>query len=260
MTDLDKLLTLMARLREPGGCPWDREQTRETLKPMLVEESYEVLHALDAEDPRELREELGDLLLQIVFHARIAEENGEFDMQGVIDGIYDKIVHRHPHVFGDVKVSGSDEVLVNWDRIKKEEKAKKGKKRASILDGIPPKMPALHEAHQIGVRAARAGFDWEDAGGVIRKIREELDELERSLTAENPAAVKEEIGDLLFAVVNLCRFLSVDPETALKTTNQKFRQRFGFVEQKVRDAGKTVEGCDLDELERYWQESKQWPN
>ncbi|MBP7868222.1 MAG: nucleoside triphosphate pyrophosphohydrolase [Acidobacteria bacterium] len=250
----------MARLREPGGCPWDREQTRETLKPMLVEESYEVLHALDASDSRELREELGDLLLQIVFHARIAEENGEFDMQGVIDGIHDKIIHRHPHVFGDVKVSGSDEVLVNWDRIKKEEKARKGSKRASILDGIPPKMPALHEAHQIGARAARAGFDWEDAGGVIRKIREELDELERSLSAENPAAVREEIGDLLFAVVNLCRFLSLDPETALKTTNQKFRQRFGFVEKKVREAGKTVEDCDLDELERYWQESKQWPN
>ena len=260
MTDIDKLLDVMARLREPGGCPWDREQTRETLKPMLVEECYEVLHALDSADPRELCEELGDLLLQIVFHARIAQENGEFAMQDVIDAIHRKILRRHPHVFGDVVVADSREVLANWDAIKKEEKAEKGRERESILDGIPPSMPALHEAHQMGLRAARAGYDWDDVGGVLDKIREELGEVEVAIQKGTLEGVKEEVGDLFFAVVNLSRFAQVDPETALKASNLKFRERFRFVEHKVRESGKAMADCDLAELESYWQESKRCRN
>jgi tetrapyrrole methylase family protein/MazG family protein len=257
-TDIERLVQVMRRLRAPGGCPWDREQTRESLKPMLVEEAYEVLTALDDDDPQELKEELGDLLLQIVFHAQIGEERGEFRMQDVIDAIHDKIIRRHPHVFGEVQVNSSREVLANWDAIKVQEHARKNKVRESLLDGISPALPALYEAHQMGVRAARAGFDWEDVGGVLAKIREELAELEAHLGGGDPAAVKEEVGDILFAVVNLCRFLTVDPETSLKKTNQKFRKRFQYIEGRLKQQGKAFSDCNMDELERYWQESKQW--
>jgi tetrapyrrole methylase family protein/MazG family protein len=257
-TDIERLVRVMRRLRAPDGCPWDLEQTRESLKPMLVEEAYEVLTALDEDDPRELKEELGDLLLQIVFHAQIAEERGEFRMQDVIDAIHDKIVRRHPHIFGDVQVNSSREVLANWDAIKAEEHARKNKPRESLLDGISPSLPALYEAHQLGVRASRTGFDWEDVGGVLAKIREELAELEARLPGRDPAAIREEAGDILFAVVNLCRFLTVDPETALKRTNAKFRRRFRFIEERLKQDGKRFADCTLDELEQYWQESKPW--
>ncbi|MBN2433252.1 MAG: nucleoside triphosphate pyrophosphohydrolase [Acidobacteria bacterium] len=250
----------MEQLRAPGGCPWDREQTHESLKPHLIEEAYEVLHALDADDDEELREELGDLLLQIVFHAQLAREEGRFDMQGVIDSIHAKIVRRHPHVFGDVKVRDSREVLDNWDRIKQEERREKRKTRDSLLDGLPPGLPALYEAYQMGVRAARAGFDWNEARQVLPKIREELDELEAILAGPDRAAIRAEAGDILFAVVNLCRKLSIDPETTLKNTNQKFKRRFHYIEKKLEASGRNIQECPIEDLEIIWQESKQWEN
>lgn len=260
MTDIDKLLHVMARLRAPGGCPWDREQTAESLKPMLIEEAYEVLHALDGDDPADLRDELGDLLLQIVFHAQIAQEQGRFDMQGVIDAIQAKIIRRHPHVFGDVRVDSAAEVLQNWDRIKTRELADKNQTRDSLLAGISPGLPALYEAYQLGVRAARAGFDWEDAHGVLAKIREELVELEAGLAAGDAEVLKAELGDIFFAVVNLCRFLNLDPETSLKKTNRKFIERFRYIERRLGESGRNIRDCSLAELEEIWQEAKQWAN
>lgn len=246
----------MARLRSPGGCPWDREQTPESLKPMLVEEAFEALQALDSGDPEDLREELGDLLLQIVFHARIAEEKGDFDMQGVIDAICDKLVNRHPHVFGGAVVRDSREVLENWNRIKSAEKSHKKRDGESLLDCVAPSTPALYEAYQLGARAARAGFDWKVPGDVLEKIREEAEELILEIDAMADDAIKDEAGDLLFAVVNLCRKLQIDPETSLKRTNRKFRDRFRHIESRVRETGRGVDECGLDELEAYWQESK----
>jgi len=260
LTDIDKLLAVMKKLRAPGGCPWDREQTHETLKPNLIEETYEVLHALDEDDPTELRDELGDLLLQIVFHAQLAKEKNRFDMQDVIDAICHKIIRRHPHVFGDIRVDSTKEVLDNWDRIKEMELTGKNKQRASALDGLPPGLPALYEAYQLGVRAARTGFDWTDVSGVLDKIREELSELEDQLPSRETASIKEETGDILFAVVNLCRFLKIDPETSLKQTNLKFKKRFKFMESQLKADGKTFQDCILSELEKYWQESKKWEN
>lgn len=260
MTDIDKLLDIMARLRAPGGCPWDREQTPESLKPMLVEEAFEVLHAIDSHDSSELKEELGDLLLQVVFHSQIARENQQFAMQDVIDAICEKITRRHPHVFGDVKADTSEEVLKNWNRIKAEEHAAKKKVRKSALDGITPGLPALYEAFQLGVRASRTGFDWPNVHGVLEKIREEIGELEANLDGRDPAAIKDEIGDILFSVVNLCRFLNIDPETSLKQTNVKFTRRFQHVENRLSQLDKSFRDCPLEELEQYWQESKQWEN
>jgi len=260
LTDIDKLLVVMEQLRAPGGCPWDREQTHESLKPHLIEEAYEVLHALDAEDDEELREELGDLLLQIVFHAQLAREQDRFDMQGVIDSIHRKIVRRHPHVFGDVTVRDSQEVLDNWDRIKQVERSEKRKSRASLLDGLPPGLPALYEAYLMGVRAARAGFDWDEARAVLAKIREELDELDEIIAGTDTGAIRAEVGDVLFAVVNLCRKLSIDPETTLKNTNQKFKRRFQYIEKQVAESGRKIQDCPIEDLEKIWQESKQWEN
>lgn len=255
ITEIDKLVEVMRRLRAPGGCPWDREQTRETLKPMLIEEAYEVLQALDEEDPEELREELGDLLLQIVFHAQIGEERGEFDLQGVIDGIQAKIIRRHPHVFGDVAVADSREVLVNWDRIKREEHAGKNKPRESVLDGISPGLPALYEAYQLGVRAARSGLEWDKAEDILHRLRAELADLENRVPGGEIDAIKDEIGDLLFTIVHLCRFLRLDPETSLKRTNQKFRERFQHVEGRVRQQERSLQDVSRAELEKLWRET-----
>lgn len=260
MTDIDKLLQIMAKLRAPDGCPWDREQTSESLKPMLVEEAFEVLHAIDSGDPAEIRDELGDLLLQVVFHSQLASEQGQFAMQDVIDSICTKIIRRHPHVFGEVKADTSGEVLKNWDRIKKEELLEKKKERKSLLDGIAPGLPALYEAYQLGVKAARAGFDWETVHGILAKTQEELVELEAQLDPANENRIKEEIGDILFAAVNLCRFLNVDPETSLKQANRKFTRRFQYMESCLSKEDKHFRDCSLEELERYWQESKQWVN
>lgn len=262
MTDIDKLLAVMARLRGPDGCPWDKEQTPESLKPSLVEETYEVLEALDSENPSDLCEELGDLLLQIVFHAQIAQERGDFSMQDVIDSIHAKLLHRHPHVFGDAVVTGTSEVLANWERIKAKEHEKKDKVRHSILDGIPRGIPALNEALKLGSKASRVGFDWKESAGIVAKIREEVDELEAMLDQghDHTDEIKEEVGDVLFSVVNLCRFLNVDPETSLKLTNHKFKRRFQYIEQRLKDREMSVQDCSLEELENLWQEAKTWAN
>ncbi len=254
-TDIDKLVAIVRRLRAPGGCPWDREQTRESLKPMLVEETYEVLGALDDNDPAELRDELGDLLLQVVFHAQIADERDEFRMQDVIDAIHDKIVRRHPHVFGGVRAETSEEVLANWDKIKSEEQADKNKPRESLLDGISPALPALHEAYQMGVRASRAGIDWNGADTVTGAARTALDALECRLPAGDPAALKAAAGEILFAVVNLCRHLGIDPETGLKRTNLTFRDRFRALELRLKASGRTPQDCPPDELAGLWRET-----
>ena len=258
LADINPLLAVMARLREPGGCPWDREQTHESLKPMLVEEAYEVLAAIDAGDDRALCDELGDLLLQVVFHARLAEEAGRFGMAEVIEAIRAKIVRRHPHVFGQARADSSAEVLTQWNRIKEEERAARGQSSQSVLDGLAPGLPPLSEAWQLGQRAAREGFDWPEPAGVVDKLREEIVELEEAVRRErpDPEAIRDEMGDILFSVVNLCRHLGVDPESAVRRANGRFRHRFQQIERRLEAEGRKPRDCGLDELERHWQEAK----
>src|SRR5947207_4680966 len=264
------LVELMDRLRSPGGCPWDREQTYATLAPMLLEEAYEAFDALEEARlgrPDDLREELGDLLFQITFFARVAKEKGEFTIDDVIDQVHQKMVRRHPHVFGDTTAGDSAEVLRNWEAIKAEEKRASGKgtnAKASILDGVSTKAPALMEAHQISTKVARVGFDWKNVEEIFGKMHEELDELRGAITAhaesndeEDHASVREEIGDLLFVITNIARRLNVEPEAALKLSNRKFRKRFKFIEQKLREQNRKFEDTTIDELEMLWQEAKQ---
>lgn len=249
----ERLLELMARLRAPGGCPWDREQTFETIKPYTLEETYEVLDAIDRQDWPALAEELGDFLLQAVFYAEIAREKGLFDVSDALDHINAKLVRRHPHVFGNGSARTADEVKQRWDEIKKDEKAKP----QGLLDGVPRAQPALAEAAQISSKAAGAGFDWEKLEDVLDKVREELDELKQ---AANAAEREDELGDLLFTIVNVARFLKVDPEQALRRTNRKFRERFGYVESELAKRGRTVRESaaaeGIRELEALWQEAK----
>jgi tetrapyrrole methylase family protein/MazG family protein len=239
----------VARLRAPGGCPWDREQTHETLRSSLLEEAYEVAAAIDSGDVAALQEELGDLLLQVLIHAQIATEEGEFQAASVVSGIDSKLKHRHPHVFGDLKVSGSEEVLRNWERSKREEKGE----RASVLDGVPVALPALQQADAYSRRAARVGFDWSDPAGVAEKVQEELKELERAQTAEER---EQELGDLLFAIVNWGRWLNVDAESALREANARFAGRFRRLERKCREGGREPTQLSIEELEALWQEAK----
>ncbi|MCA1618966.1 MAG: nucleoside triphosphate pyrophosphohydrolase [Acidobacteria bacterium] len=269
------LVALMARLRSPEGCPWDREQTYATLAPMLVEEAYEAFEAV--EDAREGRpaglcEELGDLLFQIVFYAQVASERGEFTIEDVTGRIHSKMVRRHPHVFGDVVVRDGEELLRNWEALKAEEKRAAGggeaEPDASLLDGVSSKAPALMEAHQLATKAARVGFDWRDVDEIFDKLREETEEL-RAAIRERAAAgggggagaehqrVREELGDLLFAVTNIARHLQVEPESALKLTNRKFRRRFRHIERGLRERGRELGSATLDEMEELWQEAKQ---
>jgi tetrapyrrole methylase family protein/MazG family protein len=244
-----RLVEIMERLRAPGGCPWDREQNFDTIKPYLLEETYEVLDSIDARDWEGLAEELGDLLLQSVFFAQMAAEEGRFDIADSLHAINSKLVRRHPHVFGDGDAKTVDEVLRKWDEIKATEKARpKG-----LLQGVPRSFPALVEAQQISSRAAGAGFDWRNIEEVFDKLREELAELD---AAKTPAAVEDEIGDLLFTVVNIARFLKVDPEQALRKTNAKFRRRFRHVEEGLEAQGKSPREATLDEMEALWQEAK----
>ena len=243
------LQNTVARLRAPGGCPWDREQTHASLRRSLLEETYEVAAAIDEGDASGLQEELGDLLLQVVLHAQIATEEGEFKMWQVIAGIDRKLKHRHPHVWGDVAVRGADEVVERWETLKR---AEKGEDR-SVLDGVPAALPALVQADVYGRRAARVGFDWPEAGGVVDKIREEIAEL---VAAATPAEQEAELGDLLFAVVNWARWLGVDPETALRTTNARFARRFRAVESAARQRGWDMGQRTIDELEALWQHAK----
>jgi len=265
------LIELMDQLREPGGCPWDREQTYTTLAPFLLEEAYEAFEALEEARegrPDSLREELGDLLFQIVFQARVAKERSEFTIDDVIDGLHTKMVRRHPHVFGSVQADNSKEVLKNWEAIKAEEKRvtkKAGSEPAhsSILAGVSTKTPALMEAHQISNKVARVGFDWTNIDEIFQKLQEEVDELrvaieqhKQSRDEADHARMREEIGDMLFVVTNIARHLSVEPEAALKLANRKFRKRFAYIEKRLREQNRKFEEVSILDLEQLWQEAK----
>ena len=251
---------LIARLRAPGGCPWDREQTHASLKPMTLEEAYEVLMAIDEGTDEDLAGELGDLLLQVVFHAQIAAEEGRFTVDDVIGKVAAKMVRRHPHVFGGETAASSGEVLRNWEALKQAERQASGKAAhaESMLDSVPRSLPAVMEAFQASTKVARVGFEWPDAAGALAKLEEETRELrdEAGRTAPDPRRVAEEVGDLLFTAVNVARLLGVDPESALKAANRKFRRRFGHVEARLREGGRGPADSTLDEMEALWQEAK----
>ena len=255
----EKLLELMETLRGPEGCPWDREQTHETLKPMLVEEAFEVLEALDSDDSDELCEELGDLLFQVVFHSQLAMEKGEFDALEVCRRLHDKMVRRHPHVFGDESFSDSQELLRNWESLKEAERKASGRKIArkeSLLDGIPDKLPALYRANQITARASRIGFDWPTIEGITDKLLEEVDELNDARRQGVVGPLQEELGDILFTAVNLCRRLEIDPETALNRANRKFSRRFRRMEKHFGNEGRELKDIELEEMENCWNDLK----
>ena len=275
----ERAVAIMARLRAPDGCPWDREQTFDTIKRYTLEETYEVLEAIDNRDWKELTGELGDLLLQVLFYAEMAQEQGSFTIDDVLDTLSNKLVHRHPHVFGDTKAHDSAEVLKNWEALKAQEKRKtlhSGDGDAHsmpepLLEGVSSKMPALQEAHKITSRAAHVGFDWPHVQGLFEKLSEETRELQEHLQNLSPAGessqkpevppelrqhVEDEVGDLFFVLVNIARYLSVDPESALRKTNRKFRRRFGYLEQQLRTQGRTLEQATLEEMETLWQQAK----
>lgn len=243
----------MARLRAPDGCPWDREQSFESIQRFTLEETYEVIDAIERRDYSALQEELGDLLLQPVFHAQMAAEAGLFNISDSLNSINEKLIRRHPHIFGDVQVSGSAEVLSNWDAIKSKEK---GHQHQGLLDGVHQAQPALMESLAISKKAAKVGFEWPSLDAVLDKVKEEIAEFEAARASGDALHTEEELGDLLFTIVNLARWAKVDPEQALRRTNRKFRQRFAHLESRVAQAGKTVEVTPLDELESYWQEAK----
>jgi tetrapyrrole methylase family protein/MazG family protein len=242
---------IIAHLRAPDGCPWDRKQTHQSLRKYLLEETYEVLHTLDADDPDALREELGDLLLQIVLHAQIATEAGEFTMADILAGINEKMIRRHPHVFGEVKVSGAAEVMHNWEQIKAEEK-KHTPQNGSALGETPKDLPALMQAETYQKRAAKVGFDWPDVSGVKAKIAEEIAEIESAAGDD----IHSEVGDLLFAVVNWARWLKVEPETALREANARFAARFAKVEEAAKAQGRAMTAMTIDELDALWEQAK----
>ena len=241
----------MARLRAPGGCPWDREQNFETIKPYLLEETYEVLDAIDRRDWSGLAEELGDLMLEAVFFAQMAAEENKFRIDDSLDAVCEKLIRRHPHVFGAASAKTADDVKRRWDEIKADEKKSKGAGDKGRLESVPRNMPALVEAQQISSKAAAVGFDWPNAEQVLEKLQEELHELAQARQSASQHEIEGEIGDLLFVVVNLARFLKVDPEQALRKTNAKFRKRFGHVER-----GAKLPGASLEEMEALWQEAK----
>jgi MazG family protein len=258
-----KLVALMARLRAPGGCPWDREQTFDTIKPYTLEETYEVLDAIDRRAWNDLAEELGDFMLQAVFYAQMAAEQELFHIGDALDAINRKLVRRHPHVFGAQSAETADDVKRIWGEVKAAEKAEQKEKRASknkatggLLGTVPRALPALVEAQQIAARAAATGFDWENAEQVLDKLHEELAEFAQARRNAASEEMEDELGDLLFVLVNLARFVKVDPEQALRRTNAKFRERFGFIEQKLTEQGKTLKEATLDEMEALWQEAK----
>jgi nucleoside triphosphate diphosphatase len=274
----------MERLRAPGGCPWDREQTFDSIKPYTLEETYEVLEAIDNRDWPELAGELGDLLLQVLFYAEIAKEQASFSIDDVLDRLSNKLINRHPHVFGDVKADTSAEVKKNWEALKVEERKKRANEsgenaKRSILAGVSPAMPSMLEAHKLSSRAAQAGFDWPDVEGLFDKLREETRELREQLkefpapgprsqgrgvagsgrTAvpeELQARLEEEVGDLFFVLVNIARYLSVDPESALRKSNRKFKRRFQWMEERLHESGRAADQASIEELESLWQEAK----
>jgi tetrapyrrole methylase family protein / MazG family protein len=243
----------MARLRGEGGCPWDREQTRESLRPFLVEETYEVLEALDTQDPARIREELGDLLFQVVFHAEIGQERGEFTMTELLEALVAKMTRRHPHVFADRPVGTAAEALAQWEAIKQ---AEGDGPRRSALAGVPRALPALHRAQRAQHKAARVGFDWANAPDALEKVREELGEVTEALHGGPTEALRQELGDLLFSVVNVARLANVDPEGALQAAVDRFARRFESMEEAARSEGRELAGRSLDDLERLWTRAK----
>ncbi len=251
--ELERLRAIMHRLRAPGGCPWDAEQTHESIVPNLIEEAYETVDAIRRGDDADMREELGDLLLQVVFHSEIAQETGRFDLDAVAKGISDKLVHRHPHVFGEAVADNPDAVLKQWDEIKRGEK---GEVEVPYLHGTGRGLPALVRAAKLQKKAAKVGFDWPVETGVLSKIREELLELQSAIDAQDMAAVEEELGDLLFSVVNLARFRKIDPEVLMARANDKFERRFGEMEKDLKAAGKPLEKATLSEMEDAWVAAK----
>jgi MazG family protein len=290
----ERAVAIMARLRAPGGCPWDREQTFDSIKPFTLEETYEVLEAIDNRDWEELSGELGDLLLQILFYSEMSREQGTFTIDNVLDRLSTKLVDRHPHVFGNIQADTSSEVIRNWEAIKAEEKKKRlangGGKSAkpseepeSVLGGVSTAMPSLLEAHKLSSRAAHVGFDWPNVDGLFDKLHEETEELrahlkdfpapgprpqdrniagsgKQQIPDELRARMEEEVGDLFFVLVNIARYLSLDPESALKKTNRKFKRRFQWMEERLRDAGRSPEQATMEELEGLWQQAKQLEN
>ncbi|MDR3325217.1 MAG: nucleoside triphosphate pyrophosphohydrolase [Spirochaetaceae bacterium] len=262
----EKLADIVRRLRAPDGCPWDREQTPSTLRGALIEETYECIEAIDEGDAGHVKEELGDIFLLAVMLSHMYEQEGRFSLSDVLDGVSEKLIRRHPHVFGTVKVRDSDEVLDNWARIKVEQEGRKAKD--SALDEVSRALPPLDRAFKLQKRAAKTGFDWKDAAGVFAKIREEADEVRDALGALNAAAgsdalggaassrLEGELGDLLFSAVNLCRFLKVDPSVALQRTNVKFTERFGFVEKRMKERGLEMNEENLDAMDGFWEEAK----
>ena len=251
---IQKLLAVMRRLRAPGGCPWDREQTLKTLKPCLLEETYELLAAMDSDDLDNHLEELGDVLLQVVFQCEIREEQGKFDFDKVAATLAEKLIRRHPHVFGDVKAATTGEVLKNWEAIKQKEHAKAPEH--SALDGVPAALPALLKAQRTQSKASRVGFDWKDSSGALEKVDEELRELREAIASGDHAKVEDEMGDLLFSAVNTCRFLKVDAEGALAGATEKFSRRFRAVEALARERGIDMKACTLQQLDVLWDEVK----
>jgi len=252
--EFNRLTGIMRKLLGPGGCPWDRQQTPDTVRAHLLEETYEVLAGLDERNPASVREELGDVLYQVVFLSALFEKDGAFDAAGVISGIADKLVRRHPWVFGDASVSSPDDAIRNWEKLKGDER--QGKKKDSVLDGIPPELPALLKAHRLASKAARVGFDWPDADAVLRKLDEEMGEFREVVRAGDTRRVEDELGDILFTLANVARKLDIDPESALRRTNEKFVRRFKYVEKTLRAQGKAPETATLDEMEALWQEAK----
>ena len=254
-TSFESFAEIVAHLRAPDGCPWDKKQTHQTLRKHLLEESYETLAAMDENNSADMREEFGDLLLQVVLNAQVASESDTFSMTLVVKDIYDKIVRRHPHVFGDVEVNGVDGVLQNWEKIKEQERKDNGvgEKEKGLLDGLPTALPALTQALEYQDRAARVGFDWPEIDGVLDKVREEIEEIKQ---AQNIDEVAAELGDLFFVLVNLARWRKVDAESALRRTNIKFKKRFAYVEQGAKKQGRNLSDMTLEEMDAFWNEAK----
>ena len=254
------LVELISRLRAPGGCPWDREQTHQSLKSMLLEEAYEVVEAIDEGDDEEFKGELGDLLLQVVFHSQIATEENRFNVAEVIERISSKMIRRHPHVFGEDTAQTSGEVLRNWEAIKEAELAAKGKRaeESSMLDSVSTKLPAVMEAFQMTTKVSRVDFDWPDVASVLEKLDEEVDELKQAVASQTPnhKEIEGEVGDLLFVAVNVARLLGIDPESALKSSNRKFRRRFRYIEDRLREQGRKPADSNHVEMDAIWDEAK----
>ena len=256
MNDLYRLVEVMRRLRGKNGCPWDREQTHQSIKKNLIEEAYEAVESIDNNNYQELKEELGDILLQVVFHSQIGSDNDEFEINEVLRTIIKKLIRRHPHVFSDKEVSSSSEVLSNWEDIKKEERKEKLTNSISIFSNIPKILPALHYAYEIQNRASRLGFDWEDTTGVIDKLKEEFVELNTEIEAESNEGLSEELGDLLFSIVNLSRHLDIDSEKSLRDTCKKFIKRFDYMEKYAEENNLDFKKLSLEEKDRLWEIAK----